>query len=72
MAIWPQPAGPLLAQFLDTVDRTPRNTVDFVTQLNTALGAQGDETTNPGNSLQGLASGTAAHVRALMAAEGGA
>ena len=30
----PEPAGPLLTAFLDRVDRTPRNTVDFVTQLN--------------------------------------
>ncbi|MGN6684089.1 MAG: transglutaminase family protein, partial [Devosia sp.] len=30
----PQPAGPLLAEFLKAVDRTPRNTVTFVTELN--------------------------------------
>ena len=30
----PQPAGPELAKFLATVDRTPRNTVNFVTELN--------------------------------------
>ncbi|RYE11103.1 MAG: transglutaminase family protein, partial [Hyphomicrobiales bacterium] len=30
----PQPAGPLLTEFLATVDRTPRNTVNFVTELN--------------------------------------
>ncbi len=29
-----QPAGPLLTQFLGSVDRTPRNTVNFVTELN--------------------------------------
>ena len=30
----PEPAGPLLTQFLATVDRTPRNTVNFVIELN--------------------------------------
>ncbi|MEQ1899675.1 MAG: transglutaminase family protein [Devosia sp.] len=30
----PQPAGPLLSQFLASLDRTPRNTVNFVTELN--------------------------------------
>ncbi|MDO8360790.1 MAG: transglutaminase family protein, partial [Devosia sp.] len=30
----PQPAGPELAKFLSSVDRTPRNTVNFVTELN--------------------------------------
>ena len=30
----PQPAGPLLTQFLARIDRTPRNTVNFVTELN--------------------------------------
>jgi uncharacterized protein (DUF2126 family)/transglutaminase-like putative cysteine protease len=30
----PEPAGPLLTQFLGTVDRAPRNTVNFVTELN--------------------------------------
>ena len=30
----PEPAGPLLAQFLATIDRTPRNTVNFVVELN--------------------------------------
>ena len=30
----PEPAGPLLQQFLDGVDRTPMNTVNFVTALN--------------------------------------
>lgn len=30
----PEPAGPLLHQFLDGVDRTPMNTVNFVTALN--------------------------------------
>jgi uncharacterized protein (DUF2126 family)/transglutaminase-like putative cysteine protease len=33
----PEPAGPLLAQFLATVDRSPQNTVTFVTGLNTRL-----------------------------------
>src|ERR1700754_3041195 len=30
----PQPAGPELQKFLATVDRTPRNTVNFITELN--------------------------------------
>ncbi|MEO8756708.1 MAG: transglutaminase family protein [Devosia sp.] len=30
----PQPAGPELARFLASIDRTPRNTVNFVTELN--------------------------------------
>ena len=30
----PQPAGPLLTEFLAGLDRTPRNTVNFVTELN--------------------------------------
>jgi uncharacterized protein (DUF2126 family)/transglutaminase-like putative cysteine protease len=30
----PQPAGPLLTQFLASIDHTPRNTVNFVTELN--------------------------------------
>ncbi|HEX4296503.1 MAG TPA: transglutaminase family protein, partial [Devosia sp.] len=30
----PEPAGPLLTGFLNAVDRTPRNTVDFVIELN--------------------------------------
>jgi uncharacterized protein (DUF2126 family)/transglutaminase-like putative cysteine protease len=30
----PQPAGPELAKFLASVDRSPRNTVNFVTELN--------------------------------------
>ena len=30
----PQPAGPELAKFLASIDRTPRNTVNFVTELN--------------------------------------
>ncbi|KKB11898.1 IMP dehydrogenase [Devosia geojensis] len=33
----PQPAGQLLQRFLDSIDRTPTNTVDFVTALNTRL-----------------------------------
>jgi uncharacterized protein (DUF2126 family)/transglutaminase-like putative cysteine protease len=30
----PEPAGPLLQKFLDGIDRTPMNTVNFVTALN--------------------------------------
>src|SRR5690606_31795275 len=30
----PEPAGPLLQQFLAGIDRTPMNTVNFVTALN--------------------------------------
>ena len=30
----PEPPGPLLARFLETIDRTPRNTVNFVVDLN--------------------------------------
>ena len=33
----PEPAGPLLQAFLDRIDRTPRNTVDFVVALNASL-----------------------------------
>jgi len=33
----PQPAGPLLTQFLAGFDKTPRNTVTFVTELNSYL-----------------------------------
>jgi uncharacterized protein (DUF2126 family) len=33
----PQPAGPLLTSFLAGIDRTPRNTVDFVTELNSRV-----------------------------------
>ncbi len=33
----PEPAGPLLSQFLASIDRTPQNTVTFVTGLNTRL-----------------------------------
>jgi len=33
----PEPAGPLLTQFLGTIDRSPQNTVTFVTGLNTAI-----------------------------------
>ncbi|GLQ55731.1 DUF2126 domain-containing protein [Devosia nitrariae] len=36
----PQPAGPLLQQFLDSIDRTPTNTVTFVTGLNARLQQQ--------------------------------
>ena len=32
-----EPAGPLLQQLLDRIDRTPKNTVTFVTELNTRL-----------------------------------
>lgn len=33
----PEPAGPALQAFLDTLDRTPRNTVDFVVDLNARI-----------------------------------
>ena len=33
----PEPAGPRLQAFLDGIDRTPRNTVDFVVALNARL-----------------------------------
>lgn len=33
----PEPAGPLLQQFLDGIDKSPKNTVTFVTELNTRL-----------------------------------
>ncbi len=33
----PDPAGPLLQKFLDGVDRTPMNTVNFVTALNARI-----------------------------------
>jgi uncharacterized protein (DUF2126 family)/transglutaminase-like putative cysteine protease len=33
----PQPAGPRLAAFLAAFDQTPRNTVNFVTELNSAV-----------------------------------
>ena len=36
----PQPAGPLLTAFLARVDRTPRNTVNFVTELNALVQQQ--------------------------------
>eukprot|EP01036_Dinobryon_divergens_P047505 gene47505-63688_t len=32
-----QPVGPMLADFLASVDRTPRNTVNFVTELNSLV-----------------------------------
>lgn len=32
-----EPAGPLLQRFLDSIDRTPQNTVTFVTGLNTRI-----------------------------------
>ena len=32
-----EPAGPLLRKFLEKLDRTPRNTVTFVTELNTRV-----------------------------------
>ena len=33
----PEPAGPLLAAFLKTISREPRNTVDFLVELNQRL-----------------------------------
>ncbi|WP_192254919.1 transglutaminase family protein [Mesorhizobium silamurunense] len=33
----PEPAGPLLSAFLGTIDRSPRNTVDFLVDLNARL-----------------------------------
>ncbi|RRI07934.1 transglutaminase family protein [Mesorhizobium tamadayense] len=33
----PEPAGPLLSAFLNTIDRSPRNTVDFLVDLNARL-----------------------------------
>ncbi|RUU12869.1 IMP dehydrogenase, partial [Mesorhizobium sp. USDA-HM6] len=33
----PEPAGPLLSAFLATIDRSPRNTVDFLVDLNARL-----------------------------------
>jgi uncharacterized protein (DUF2126 family)/transglutaminase-like putative cysteine protease len=33
----PEPAGPLLQKFLDRIDKSPKNTVTFVTELNTRL-----------------------------------
>ncbi len=33
----PEPAGPALHAFLDAIDRTPRNTVDFVVDLNARI-----------------------------------
>lgn len=33
----PEPAGPLLQRFLDGIDRTPANTVTFVTSLNASI-----------------------------------
>jgi uncharacterized protein (DUF2126 family)/transglutaminase-like putative cysteine protease len=33
----PEPAGPLLRQFLDGVDKSPMNTVNFVTALNASI-----------------------------------
>ena len=33
----PEPAGPLLAQFTSSISRTPRNTVDFLVELNQRL-----------------------------------
>ncbi len=33
----PEPAGPLLERFLAGLDRTPRNTVNFVTELNARI-----------------------------------
>ena len=32
-----EPAGPLVQQFLDGIDKSPKNTVTFVTELNTRL-----------------------------------
>jgi uncharacterized protein (DUF2126 family) len=33
----PEPAGPLLQQFLDGIDKTPMNTVNFVTAINASI-----------------------------------
>ena len=33
----PEPAGPLLTEFLTSIDRTSQNTVDFVTALNARM-----------------------------------
>jgi uncharacterized protein (DUF2126 family)/transglutaminase-like putative cysteine protease len=35
--VTPEPAGPLLASFLKTISRTPRNTTDFLVELNQRL-----------------------------------
>ena len=33
----PEPVGPLLQQFLDSIDKTPMNTVNFVTAINASI-----------------------------------
>ena len=35
--VQPEPAGPLLQDFIDSISRTPRNTVDFIVELNQRL-----------------------------------